>query len=701
MLYKLFGLYFTFLTHPRRCLLSTNAYLAAIGAFTMAICSAASAQTRLVDGDIQLRGAQSNHTIPIVVAAGTKPQTVQLKLLWSASSLIEPRRSVLNVVVNGQIQSSRRLSDMGQNTWTLKLRPLPAGQYDLAVQVYLRGKDDDCIPLPESLWFTLQDTSTIEGASRRTLTGLNPGIAVRDFPKNWRSEAVGTSTQAAASKGKLQLSHDFPWDGALAAALLQTQLLLSNQGLEPYIDSETSDKDSSARRLRIRSLDKLPTQHPARARWSMSKETQFVLYAPSTSQLELIARTPLGVQLAMELLNDTKRRSLCHENLCSSSVTDNDQGHRTLPMAQAQASDSLWRMLDGDQPRGWTASGAGTHKLRQVWLRPVTFELESDVQMHLAARVSQASQIDSTQSSLSLKINDQPIATYSLADWKAGHAKALIPASLWRARAWVMDFEVRLIPRSAQRCSYLIQDDFWVTLDPETRIEAKFKQQETDGISGFWQRRVSRPTLQVLWNGANALPSALEISQFIPVLRAFAQAEPQAGPRWVFVDPSVCQRDACIVMHPTGTDQGKNGGILAWRAALGRVPDQAKGLPDFNIGGTALIAWQAREGNAAERLHIVLGAPSGQLLGVPELSGFAGPIAVHTDQWQFFASQTALAESAAGAVSQKAGNVSQQQGRLRWINLIWALTSLVFITALAMTYWRKKRKANNKTWEVD
>jgi hypothetical protein len=361
----------------------------------------------------------------------------------------------------------------------------------------------------------------------------------------------------------------------------------------------------------------------------------------------------------------------------------------------------LWKMMDGDQPRGWSAVGAGSHKLRQVWIRPSALQLQADVQLHLAARFSQANQVDAARSSISLKINDQPLATYSLAEWKAGHAKIRIPASLWRSSVWVMDFEVRMVPQATQRCSYLIQDDLWVAIDPETRLEAKFKYEEASGIAGFWQQAIRRTVQPVFWNAASGLPNANEMTDLIPLLLAFVDADRPVPLRWAFVDQTACKSSQCIVIHPASAPSQNDGAVLPWRSALTRVPDQAKGLPDLNLRGTAVIVWQARAANSDERLHIVLGAANNQPLPVPQIATFAGPIAIHTDRWQFFSSAAELAASAPGAIAMTPGNTSQQQGRLRWVNLIWALASLVIVTSLAIVYWRKKKKVDPKTWEVE
>jgi hypothetical protein len=96
----------------------------------------------------------------------------------------------------------------------------------------------------------------------------------------------------------------------------------------------------------------------------------------------------------------------------------------------------------------------------------------------------------------------------------------------------------------------------------------------------------------------------------------------------------------------------------------------------------------------------MLGASKGQALSTPQLNTFAGPIAVHTDKWQFLASESASPKSSDGALSAGAGNISQQQGRLRWVNLLWAFLSLAFVAMLAILYWRKTKKADPKTWEV-
>lgn len=656
----------------------------------------AKAGVALFDSDIQLRGAQASYAVPVLVS-GSQPQALQLRLQWAVSGLVDPNRSIVNVLVNGQIRSTRRLSDIGNAGWQLNLRPLKAGQQELRVQVYLRAKGEDCIPMPESLWLTLLPTSRIAGASPLS-QATSSSLAVKDFPKAWHSSA-SEKAQPGGKHGKslVEVSIEHPWDASAAAAYTQAQVYLAQQGLASPKSVMVS---SEAGQLILRSLERLEPKHPARDRWALAADTRFVIYAAGAHRLEIITKDTQHISSAIELLANDALRALCHESLCSSSLADATQTHSAKAVQSTQAQDLLWSMAQGDQPRGWTARGAGAHTLRQVWVRPHAVDFQSDVNLLLAARASQAAQLDALQSSISLRINDQPIATYSLQDWKVEHASVRIPESLWRAAVWVMDFEVRLTPRPQQRCSYLAQEDLWLSLDPATRLNAKFEHRETAGIAGFWQRAGDKSTLHLAWSeSSSALPTREQLALFIPVLQTFSsRAKDAITPRWTFVDRTACKSTTCIVLHPPVSSAATQERLLLWREAFGTLPQQAQRIPDLNVAGTAVIAWTPKDGKKAEQLHLVLGAPKHSPIAVPQMNSFNGPIAVHTDQWQFFATADDIVNTS--TTNKGAGNVSQQQGRLRWVNLIWAIVSLVIVATLAMLYWRKKKKADPKTWEV-
>jgi hypothetical protein len=662
--------------------------------------SLASSSVPLLAGDTQLKGAQASLAVPITVS-GSSPKPIRLRLEWNVSGLVDPKRSVVNMLVNGQIRSTRKLSDLGGEDWQLNLRPLNAGRHELRVQVYLRGKDEDCIPLPEGLWLTLLPSSRIEGALPYSTSAVESSIAVKDFPQAWRTTTVSTPTSSEESKPAISLLLDHPWDATTAAAYTQAQIYLARQGIRVLNDaknaSQSSAGDSRAGQLVLRVFDGLEPNHPARKRWAMAADTRFVLHASAPNRLEVITKNATDISPAVELLANDALRALCHESLCSSGVAATT-GAQKAPSNPTP--DLLWSMALGDQPRGWSAQGAGVHKLRQVWVRPLGVDLQSDVNLFLAARASKAAQVDASQSSINIRINDQPLATYSLLDWKTEHALVRIPESLWRAPVWVIDFEVRLTPRPQQRCSYLVQEDFWVALDPSTKLRAKFEYREAAGIAGFWQRASEKPTLTLAWSepGASA-PKREQLAPFIALLQAFGSREVDlAAPRWTFVNQAACKGTACIVLHPQQSSTSVQERLLPWRKAVGKTAKDVDGLPDLSVAGTAVIAWTPQDGSSAEQLHIVLGAPKEPSIPAPQLSGFNGPIAVHTDQWQFFASAedaSKLTERASGQ-----GNVSLQQGRLRWVNLIWALMSVVIIVTLAMLYWRKKKRADPKTWEV-
>jgi Bacterial cellulose synthase subunit len=699
--------YFTILgRHRKRCQRMT----CLIACLALLICMqtpTAFAQVPLVENDVQLRGAQATLSIPIVIE-GNRSQSVKFNFQWRLSGLIEPKRSTVNVSIRGQIRSSQRLSDVGNDGWILNLRPLPPGQHELVLQVYLRSKDEDCIPLPESLWITLLPTSTMQGASLTKNTIENSTVAVRDFPQNWLNASISSAQGSLeANKPKLALSHDLPWDAAMAAAFLKTQLFLMSRGVTVQTDASdlkvARENPQSSRQLTLRAFDRLPSSHPAIVRWNIAKETRFVLHAPTSTELEIITKDAEGVQLAVELLANDALRNLCHERVCSSSELSSQlsmpAAAKTTPPKPSAA---LWSMLDGDRTRGWTAQGIGSHKLRQVWVPSLALDLQSDVQLHLAARVSQSSQIDKHHSSISLRINDQPVATYSLADWKTAHAKVRVPAGLWQSKVWVMDFEVRLIPTAVSRCSSLIQEDYWVSIEPETHLEAKYNYKEALGIAGFWQRFSERPVLALAWSKATKTsPSAEQLVDFAPLLYAFLSNEiGRNNRRWLFVEKSECKSMACVVLHSRDSNTSTQDRLLAWRPALDRAPALAQSMPDLNVGGTAVIAWVPSVNDESEQLHMILGTLKGTALPTPQLSTFSGPIAVHTDKWQFLSSESVSAKSPLGADSESGGNTSVQQSRLRWVNLLWAFLSLAFVTVLAILYWRKKKKADPKTWEV-
>ena len=670
--------------------------------------SVAWAEQALLDADAQVKGTQGSIVLPLVISA-TTPRAIELKLRWAYSSLIDPKRSIINVVINGQARSSRRLSDIGPQGWNLNLRPMPAGRHDLVLQVHLRAKDEDCLPVPESLWLTLLQSSTLQGASPAVVLHSNSQSAVRDYPMLWKNNvAAANGTVPQTTAHLIRLTHDFPWDAEMAAIYLQSQLLLLNQSIETLDATATEPTQSRLQnvagirgQMRLRALDRLPLAHPAAVRWKLSPETRFVLFTPAQGVLEIIAKDTSGLGQALQLLANDSLRQLCHEAICSSTAAMNDALTPKTATSNALPQSSLWAMQTGDQPRGWTAQGAGVHTLRQIWLRPATLDLLSDVQLHLAARISQASQIDSSQSSVSVRINDQNLATYSLADWKSTHAKIRIPHSLWTARVWVLDFEVRLVPRATQRCSFLVQEDFWATIDPQTRLEAQFKQQDGVGIAGFWHRSLERSVQPLVWaTTSGSLPQPHQLAQLSPLLVPLASARQGAQVlRWTFVEPTACHAVACIVLDAADGRDKRSEHLLQWKAALRKIPSQAQSLPDLRSAGTALIAWTAQDGNQAEQLHLVVGHPTSARLPVPQLAAFAGPVAVHTDQWQFFPEESAL-DTPDGSASKGQGNVSQQQGRLRWVNLIWALLSVVICTALAVVVWRNKKKPDTTTWEV-
>lgn len=702
----------TFLRRGRANMAYAVAQLLTALLLSIAMPLGASAEAPFVN-DLQLRGEKTSQAIPIFIE-GTQAKAVELKLQWNASSLVEPKRSMIHISINGQIRSSRRLSDLSQNAWDVRLRPLRAGKHNVKIELQLRSKDDDCSLPPDALWVTFLSDSRINGAALSEQSSASRGVAVRDVPENWRKVSADEPA-ALATMPAVLLAHDFPWDRQMAAAFLQARLFLRQRGFDIAL---ASDNKAPKRTFSIRSIDKLPPDHPAAARWRALKDPQYILFAPSPSQLEVIVQSPQYTHQALQVLASDALRTLCHESLCSMSEPGRKTADPSDTSNDAKTQTRLWTMVSSDQPRGWTAQGMGSHKLRQVWLRPASLELDADVYLHLAARASQAAPVNQAQSSISLKINDQPIATYSLSDWKAGHAHIRIPPSLWQASAWIMDFEVRLTPHavvepnagrraaSSGHCTQTVQEDFWVTIDPDTRLQAKYSTRDSQSIAGFWQRALERPVQSVYWNTTpSGVPSPQQLASIAPVLQMFQSSSDQTSlVRWAFVDLATCADQPCVALHPTASGGEANSSqaslILPWRQLLKRIPEHAKNLPDLNAQASAALVWQPKDGQQAEQLHLVFGQTSTTPMPVPQLATFTGSVATYSDQWQVFAHEPLSRKLPSGASANSTGNISQQQGRLRWINLLWALGSILIVTALSVAYWRKKKKADAQSWEV-
>jgi hypothetical protein len=658
----------------------------------------------LVDGDLQLLGPSAHQKIAFHVS-GPSPQPVELQLRWTASPLVDGQKSFVHILVDGQIRSTRSIADLAKAAWRIQLRPLPPGNRELSIRTNLRGKADDCMPMPDSLWLTLLESSRISGAGRSQGMRTPAPLAVRDIVRHWTSRAATPNANAALENRHVRLIHDLTWNAGAAVSWMQAQFFLLSRGLLPLAEQREAPTAQSApsvnAALILRSWEGLEPDHPARKRWKEVQDTLYVLYTPAPMQLEIITRAPQHAQLALDLLADDAKREVCNQALCS--VSSSTLLTNTIsPPSPPGPGPQLWRMAIGDQPRGWQAHGVGTHRLRQVWLRPASMQFHSDVRMHLAARVSQVEHLDAEHSSLTLRINDQPVATYSLAHWKSSHAKVRIPASMWNENVWVMDFEVRLVARSTKRCSFSSPDDLWVVIDPETQIEAQFKQTDAASISGFWQRAFERNTIHLNWPMSSVgLPTDRQITAFAPLLQAYVSTLPKSNAgRFEFVNSSTCTQAACIILHSGIERDASSSSVFTWKNVLKTRAKSAQNLPDLSSINSAVMVWLPSEGSMPEQLHIGLGPTQSFAIPAPQWASLNGSIAIYADQWQVFADESSYQAALLSTPPSSGGNVSNQQGRLRWINLIWALGSILILAGAALMYWRKQRRPDPKTWEV-
>ncbi|MFM6990136.1 MAG: cellulose biosynthesis cyclic di-GMP-binding regulatory protein BcsB [Rhodoferax sp.] len=649
---------------------------------------AARIEAPLARVDTQLVGLQAEANFNVFVDPRSERKSEpKLAVKWSASPLLNLRQSSISVWVDGEIRQSWRLSRPSPRQFTVALGDLTGGHHVIAIRTSLRTEDDSCpAHNRDEAWLKVLKDSAVTWEQKGN---GDRAASIKDFPAAWIRQSEGRNAVHVQFEGSL--------DNEGIGAFLDADHLLRSWGHVPEIPLS----NGVAGQLRLSLLDQYPADHPVALRLKSAPFSRFAFMTEGRRALVVVGRDNAALREALVLLANDRARGLCDTDLCTGAAQAPSGADTSAPISKPgnPAPPSVWQLGESGQPNGWIARGEGTHTLRFVWRRPVSWTLKDWPMLHLHANVSGSAALNPHQSSLTVRINGRPVATYSFANWSAGRAEIRIPRDLWAADEWVFDVAATIIPNNKDNCAQTEQDSLWATVSPETTLLAPRQIQPLRGISGFFEEsraagmpalHVSSVDLEKLSAVAAALyPFALNPPPMIGALRP-----------WRVVDSATCEATRCVRLQDTPPIDGplKLDQDL-WTDRSGQLR-----IPQIQATGTLAISLAAREAGQKPQLVLVAkpNPASAPISEPPDYNGLASDAALFANRWHLLETkgiQAARSDAAKESLDRK--NVSNEQRNLRWLNFVWALISVVIVCGLLVLLWRRPRgKKADANWEI-
>ena len=629
-------------------------------------------------------------TLDAVKDRATEPTLI---ISWARSRLVDPRRSTVSVVIDGRVRQSVWLADLAQAEYTVPLTGLAGGSHVVSIRSSMWVDEDPCLQrYRNDAWFTIKPSSRISWERR---VSASTRMAVNSIPESWLRLADG--------KTGIFLDHQAALDKEGIGAYLDADQLLRYWGYQP----EKTKTDRTVGQLRLVTLDRLDKKHEAALPLLENPDLRFVLAVDSNGVLNIVARDSASLREGLLLLADDQARALCTDSLClsgaqlpkapfslgvTSSVNENNPSQ-------------VWKLGTSGYPNGWQARGGGQHELRFVWQRPATWQVRESPMLLLHANVSGSVALDQQQSAITVRINERPVATYSLAQWRSEQAQIRIPRDLWEAKEWVFEVVASLRPADAKACSLSEQDTAWITISPETSLIVPYQEQAFEGVASFFDevKKSALPGLTI------ENPSVDQLALVATILYPFVEFKPYksaiAQRQWKVVDEQACASQPCIQVKslppadsPLKLSKGQ------WKNAKGELH-----VPYISLQDTAGLFYLPKLKEQPSQLVIVPGETSSvdSIIDPPNYVGLIGRIALFAQRWHVLdirlkgqqGGEALLQES--NSESNKDKNISKEQASVRWLNFLWAGLSVLIVAAVIIRLWRRPAsKKPDENWET-
>ncbi|MBL4689559.1 MAG: cellulose biosynthesis cyclic di-GMP-binding regulatory protein BcsB [Nannocystaceae bacterium] len=643
----------------------------------------------LIPQPVVLRGRNTSSSVPLRAPRRSVAKArSRVSVRWQASELIDLEKSSMTVSIDGRPVRTAWMSDLdnddGPNVSAgdllANLGAVSPGPHLMTVSAQLVVDADPCLErYAEQAWVTLTTESEVRHDA--ALPWISSGD-LRELPEDWRRDDTG----AVALGVPLSMTPD------TVLAVVEAAQTLQRWGLKPTLQPA---KGGAGPAIIIRSVDQPDAVAPSLLeRLAVAPKPTRALVELSGLQVTILARTAADLPRAVTQFASEHTRALCPVGepcLLSTSV---NTGAEEEDDEQQPA--QVLSLSDIGYAQGWTAEGPGKHELRIVWPRPASWTVEHRPQLRLKARVSQHPQLDREASSVTIRLNGRPLATWHLAEPQPQFTLAVgIPNDAWADEVWVFDVVTHLRAADDIPCAAIDNDVVWFTLQPDSALFVDRSEALYSGIAGFYRTSEERRPVLV-WTEPRAWQDVVVWST---VLLPFAEQTPQAQWRWAddTRGPATQRITFSSQSVPPGLEIARGWGRSErWWLDTSRT----FGTPMLDVEDAVLLSYGRDD--RGEQLAIVTGLMvESEDLVVPPYATLVGRHAVwNNEAWASLDTNTerqrtqVVRRTTPSDAPADQLAVSERERVFRRLNVAWLIGALVVMSGLLLVL---RRRGNSTT----
>lgn len=644
----------------------------------------------LIPNPVVLRGRNTSSSVPLQAPRRSVPTAKsRASVRWQASELVDLDKSSMTVSIDGRPVRTAWMSELDRadgegrdddsGELLANLGAIAPGPHLMTVSAQLVVDGDPCLErYAEQAWVTLTTESEVRHEAAQAWSSSGD---LRELPEDWRHDETGAVG--------LAVPQTMTPDSVLA--IMEAAQVLHRWGLQPTLQIAEGETGPA---IIVRSLDQPDAVAPALVqRLRAAPKPTRALIDLSGLQVTILARTAADLPRAVTQFASEHTRALCPVGepcLLSASV-----GSRAEAKEDDAQPAQVLSLTELGYAQGWTAEGPGTHELRIVWPRPASWTVEHRPQLRLNARVSQHPQLNREASSVTIRLNGRPLATWHLAEPQPEFTLAVgIPNDAWEDEVWVFDVVAHLRAADDVPCAAVDDDVVWFTLQPDSALFVDRSEALYSGIAGFYRDSEQRRPVLV-WTEPRAWQDVLVWST---ALLPFADQTPQG--RWMWADdtrvPGTMRITFSSQSVPPGLEVAR-----AWGRSEGWWLDTLHtfGVPMMDVDDAVLMSYGIDD--RGQQLSIVAG-PSvepGDLV-VPPYATLRGRHAVWSNEaWTSLdidtepqRTQVVRRETPSGAPATPLA-VSERERVFRRLNAAWLFGALVVMSGLLIVLRRRGRSA--------
>jgi hypothetical protein len=323
----------------------------------------------------------------------------------------------------------------------------------------------------------------------------------------------------------------------------------------------------------------------------------------------------------------------------------------------------------------------------------LNWKLTNGQQLRLNVRVADTALLDYDASSIDVRVNGVPLASYRIrkASIEAVSLLIDIPQYMWASAEWLIDLKAGLVLKDASTCAQISASAIWLSVEPDSALYAPHQLLHYDGLSGYFHATAQQLPRLRLSEPIN--PG--EVGFVAAALYPFHKRDPLTQwQRWQDKAASAC-------IEVTRVDQVEAGARVAGRLDVARtnngiawVDESGKlDIPVLSVQDTLSLSYMESDKCLSVRV-----GPASQSVAVaaPELSSIlARQALLHDGRWSVFdqadqPSKTSMIGASAGRDLEVLA--SERGRRALWLNALWGVVALIVLAFALILFWRRGKK---------